>query len=138
MTAGNEPRSAEQVIERVICRMQEAVRCLRHRQVIDVTNFFVIIWIWPREAVMCESIPAASIPSPGKPRAFVARWVLEAGHFAVNSVRPLGHLQTIKTCFVTSRRHFRRCSESRVSSTEAVKHCHFGVREEHISTIKDL
>ena len=38
--------------------------------------------------VMCESIPAASIP-PGKPRSFVARWVPEAEHLTVNSVPAL-------------------------------------------------
>ena len=76
---------------------------------------------------MCESIPAASIPPPPprKPREFHARWVPAAGHLEVFKIivfQSPGHFsKQTKNCFVTSRRHFRRCSESRVSNTVILK-----------------
>ena len=82
--------------------------------------------------IMCESIPAASIPRPlgmhGESRG--------PGIWQLIVSRPPGHLEaTKKNCFVTSCPHFRRRSESRVSR---INHCHFGVGEEHLSTIKYL
>ena len=59
--------------------------------------------------------------TPGKPRAFVTRWVPGAGHLAVSSVpAPPGICKQPNTCFVASCRHFRRRSELRVSSSQAL------------------
>ena len=75
-------------------------------------------------------------PPPGKPRAFVARWVPGAGHLAVHSV-------PVPRAFANNKNlakyHPVAISEGVQSQGfQAVKHCHFGVGEEHLSTIKDL
>ena len=50
--------------------------------------------------------------------------------------RPPGHLQTAKNLF---RNILSSISDGAQSKEfEAVKHCHFGVGEEHLSTKKDL
>ena len=68
------------------------------------------------ESLMCESIPSASIPR-GE---FRGRGI---GHLVVDSVpipRAFENNNNKKACFVTSCRHFRRRSESRVSSSQAL------------------
>ena len=61
-------------------------------------------------------------PPPGKPRAFVSRWVLGAGHLTVNSVPALRAFANNNklVSLLTSYRHFRRCSASRVSKSQAL------------------
>ena len=83
---------------------------------------------------MCESNPTASIP-PGNPRAFVSL-VLGVGHLTVNSVpAPRAFANNNK---LVSQHPVVISDGAQSKGFQAVKHCHFGVGEEHLSTIKDL
>ena len=78
--------------------------------------------------LMHESIPAASIHPPGKPRAFDSQWVLGAGHLAVNNVPSRAFANIKKTCFVTYCRCFRR----RSLRVRGFKQRHFEIRNAFI------
>ena len=88
---------------------------------------------------MCESIPTASIP-PGKPRANPGylfhdeSWGPGISQLIVS--RSPGHLQTTTKLFRNRPVVISHGAQSQ--GCQAVKHCHFGVGEEHLSTIKDL
>ena len=85
--------------------------------------------------LMCQSIPAASILPRANPGHFMHDESRGPGIWQLIVSRPPGHLQTPKILFRNILSSFSMCDGAQSQRFQAVKHCHFGVGEEHLSYI---